>query len=148
MWTESPMNSAMAQTTPQLNPEPAGRQLLIELYGCDSTFLDSVSSVEEALVEAARAAGATIVESVFHHFSPHGVSGVVVIAESHVAVHTWPEHGYAALDVFTCGASVEPTDIMRALEKNFSAQRSESKLILRGPRVESGQEPGRTALSS
>ena len=55
------------------------------------------------MTEAAKTAGATVVKTVFHHFSPHGISGVVVIAESHLAVHTWPEHGYASIDIFTCG---------------------------------------------
>jgi len=85
-----------------------GRHLLIELYGCDSTVLDDVAGIEEYMRTAARKANSTIVNSTFHRFSPYGVSGVVVIAESHLSIHTWPEYGYAAVDIFTCGDSVDP----------------------------------------
>lgn len=85
-----------------------GRHVLAEVYGCDPGVLDDVQAVERILVRAAREAGAEIRETVFHKFSPQGVSGVVVISESHLAVHTWPELGYAAVDVFTCGERVDP----------------------------------------
>jgi len=62
--------------------------------------------LQEMLLEAARRAGATVVEKAFHQFNPYGVSGVVIIAESHLFIHTWPEHGYAAVDIFTCGDQV------------------------------------------
>ena len=71
---------------------------------------------------AAIACGATIVNSVFHTFNPHGVSGVVVIAESHLAIHTWPEYSFAAIDVFTCGQSIDPWLAIRQLKKYFKAK--------------------------
>jgi len=61
------------------------------------------------MVTAAREAKATIIESRFHQFSPFGISGVVVIAESHLTIHTWPEYGYAAVDIFTCGDTLQPS---------------------------------------
>ncbi|QQL45678.1 adenosylmethionine decarboxylase [Sulfuriroseicoccus oceanibius] len=82
---------------------PVGRHILLELSGCSAALLRSEEQLECLLVEGARAGGATVVSSHFHGFEPQGVSGVVVIAESHVTIHTWPEHGYAAVDVFTCG---------------------------------------------
>ncbi len=85
-----------------------GRHLLCELYECNPERLNSCSLVEERMHRAAVEAGATVVEQTFHKFSPHGVSGVVVIAESHLAIHTWPEYGYAAVDLFTCGEEVDP----------------------------------------
>ncbi len=85
-----------------------GQQLLVEMYGCDSAILNDVDMIEAHMLQAAEAAGATIVSKTFHHFSPHGVSGVVVIAESHLAIHTWPEFGYAAVDLFTCGETILP----------------------------------------
>jgi S-adenosylmethionine decarboxylase proenzyme len=85
-----------------------GRHLLSEFYDCDPNILNNVTLIEQVMTEAARVAGATIVQQNFHHFSPYGVSGVVVIAESHLAIHTWPEYGYAAIDLFTCGDSVDP----------------------------------------
>jgi spermidine synthase len=85
-----------------------GRHVLVEFYGCSSEVLNDVPRIESSMVSAAKEAGATIINSVFHHFSPFGVSGVVVIQESHLAIHTWPEYRYAAVDLFTCGYSVNP----------------------------------------
>ncbi|MDQ3072355.1 MAG: polyamine aminopropyltransferase [Bacteroidota bacterium] len=85
-----------------------GRHIIVEYYECSSEILSDVAAIEKAMVDAAKVAGATIINSTFHHFSPFGVSGVVVIQESHLAIHTWPEYGYAAVDIFTCGDSVNP----------------------------------------
>lgn len=91
-----------------MNTKALGRQLMVEFYGCRKDILDDENQVMSAMIDAAIASGATIVDKVFHHFSPYGVSGVVVIAESHLAIHTWPEYGYAAVDLFTCGTEVDP----------------------------------------
>ena len=80
-----------------------GRHVLLELYDCDPELLKFPPESERILLEAAAAMGATVMGSHFHAFPTHGVSGVVIIAESHLTVHTWPEHGYAAVDVFSCG---------------------------------------------
>lgn len=80
-----------------------GNHILVEFMGCDPHVMNDVSSIERDMVGAAQKAGATVINSTFHHFSPYGVSGVVVIQESHLAIHTWPEYGYAAVDLFTCG---------------------------------------------
>lgn len=85
-----------------------GRHLLVEYYDCDVDVLDSVEEIRNAMVKAAELSGATVINDTFHHFSPFGVSGVVVIAESHLAIHTWPEHKFAAVDLFTCGDDVNP----------------------------------------
>ncbi len=85
-----------------------GRHLLVEYYNCDIEYLDDVERIRQSMIEAAELSGATIISETFHHFSPHGVSGVVVIAESHLAIHTWPEHKFAAVDLFTCGDDVDP----------------------------------------
>lgn len=98
-----------------------GQHLILELYGCSAAALSSVPRVQEAMLKAARAADATIIDSIFHHFKPHGVSGVVVIAESHFAVHTWPEHGYAAVDLFTCGAGTRPWEAFKTVKRLFKA---------------------------
>ena len=86
-----------------------GKHFLLELYDCDVAALNSLPDLRENMVIAAKEAGATVVGEVFHQFSPHGVSGVVVIAESHFSIHTWPEHNYAAVDLYTCGNTVDPT---------------------------------------
>jgi len=112
-----------------------GRHLLLELYDCDRNSLNQVEYVEEALLQAAMAANATIIESKFHQFNPYGISGVVVIAESHLTIHTWPEHAYAAVDVFTCDDEMELYKIEEMLKKAFSAERSDHNLVQRGNRL-------------
>jgi len=84
------------------------------------------------MVNAALEAGAEVREVVFHKFSPQGVSGVVVISESHLAIHTWPELGYAAVDVFTCGSSVNPWDACNYLAKQFGADYVKASEVQRG----------------
>ncbi len=85
-----------------------GKHLLLELKGCNKEVLNDIGFLREALLAAAGEAGATVLGESFHQFSPQGVSGVVIIAESHLCIHTWPEYGYAAADIFTCGSSVQP----------------------------------------
>jgi S-adenosylmethionine decarboxylase proenzyme len=80
-----------------------GRHLLVEYGGCCEQMLNSRSEIEQLMRDAAEASGATIVTSTFHQFAPQGVSGVVVVEESHLSIHTWPERGYAAVDFYTCG---------------------------------------------
>ncbi|MCS7206680.1 MAG: adenosylmethionine decarboxylase [Dehalococcoidia bacterium] len=85
-----------------------GRHLILELRGCDPRLLDDLPYIRQTLLEAAQIAGATIVGQTFHKFHPVGVTGVVAIAESHLCIHTWPEYGYAAVDIFTCGERFSP----------------------------------------
>ncbi|MGI6611370.1 MAG: adenosylmethionine decarboxylase [Limnochordia bacterium] len=112
--------------------KPLGRHILCEAYGCDPEVLTSRALVETVMVDAALQAGAEIREVAFHQFSPHGVSGVVVISESHLAIHTWPEYGYAAIDVFTCGDRVDPWDACKRLLTQFGAKHSTTTEIERG----------------
>ena len=85
-----------------------GKHLLLELNGCDHKLLNDISFIKETMLAAAKASGATALGESFHQFSPQGVSGVIIIAESHLTMHTWPEHGYAGADIFTCGTRVKP----------------------------------------
>lgn len=98
-----------------------GRHILAEFYNCNSNVLNNVELIEKAMEEAAVECGATVVEKKFHMFSPYGVSGVVIISESHLAIHTWPEFGYAAVDLFTCGDSCDPMVAYEYLKDKFSA---------------------------
>jgi spermidine synthase len=109
-----------------------GKQILVEYQGCFSEILDDVSTIEKAMIQAAEEAGATVINSTFHHFSPYGVSGVVVIQESHLAIHTWPEFQYAAVDIFTCGDSVDPWKAYDLLLKAFQAKHGNAMEINRG----------------
>lgn len=101
-----------------------GRHILVEFSGCNAEVLNDVSIIERSMIEAAQIAGATVINSTFHHFSPWGVSGVVVIQESHLAIHTWPEYRYAAVDLFTCGETVDPWVSFEHLKKAFQANYS------------------------
>ena len=99
----------------------AGTHLLVDLWGARN--LDNPALIDAALCEAAETAGATILHSHFHHFTPNGgVSGVVVLAESHISIHTWPERGFAAIDIFMCGAC-DPRDAIPVIEAAFRPER-------------------------
>jgi len=109
-----------------------GNQIVAEFYDCNRNRLRDARFVENAMNEAARLAGATIVSQTFHHFSPHGVSGAVIIAESHLSIHTWPEYGYAAVDLFTCGESVDAEIAFRHLRESFKAKQVSTMEMRRG----------------
>jgi S-adenosylmethionine decarboxylase len=109
-----------------------GRHLLVEFYNCNSEVIDDESLVERHMNEAAIKAQATVVQSTFHKFAPQGVSGVVVIAESHLAIHTWPESGYVAVDLFTCGETVNPWVAFEYLKDKFEATKHETQEMVRG----------------
>ena len=92
--------------------EGLGTHIIAELFNCNAFNINNLKKVEEVLMAAAELSKATIIQPFFHKFSPYGISGVIVIAESHITIHTWPEYGYAAVDVFTCGN----LDYKRALD--------------------------------
>lgn len=118
-----------------------GRQILVEYYDCNNEVINDVSKIESMLLEATRRSNASIISHNFHKFSPHGISGTVVIAESHVAIHTWPEYGYAAVDIFTCGETIDPWVIQEYLKEGFESGNVSSMEMKRGMfRVEEGQE--------
>lgn len=110
---------------------PLGQHILLELYDCPAQLLEQPPTSEAILLAAAEKMKATVVSAHFHAFSPYGVSGVVVIAESHLTIHTWPEYGYAAVDVFSCG----PLDLEAGIEylkTAFQAKRCDTSRVPRG----------------
>ncbi len=109
-----------------------GRQILVEYYDCNSDIINDVAQIESILLEATRRSQASIISHNFHKFSPHGVSGTVVIAESHVAIHTWPEYGYAAVDIFTCGETIDPWIIQEYIKESFQSGNVSSMEMKRG----------------
>lgn len=109
-----------------------GRHLIVEYVDCDRAVLDDLSSLEKSMTQAVRLSGATIVKSSFHRYNPQGVSGVVVIAESHMSIHTWPEYGYAAVDFFTCGEECDPSLAHEYMVKALRCKSSEVKELERG----------------
>ncbi|MBI4954736.1 MAG: adenosylmethionine decarboxylase [Myxococcales bacterium] len=111
------------------------RHLIAELYGCPAERLDDLALAAEALRAAAAAIGATVVGEAFHRYAPQGVSGTLLIAESHLSLHTWPEARYAAVDIFTCGG-LDPRPGVRAVEARLGATGARWHEILRGVPVE------------
>lgn len=126
-----PLTSVDPTLRPHLR-EALGFHLLLELYDCPFDRLNDRAVVEAVVREAAVDAGVTIVESAFHEFSPHGVSGVLVIAESHISIHTWPEKGYAAVDLFTCGERPVLERAAANLVQRLGATTHAARLIERG----------------
>ena len=111
---------------------PFASQMLIELHGCKAELLNDSEALKDLLLEAVRRGHGTIVTDVFHTFSPCGVSGVIVIAESHVAIHTWPEHGYAAVDIFSCGTKLGHATIRDWIAAGMGATDVECRELTRG----------------
>ncbi len=109
-----------------------GRHLLVELHDCDKEALNDLSLLREVMVSAAVDCGAVVLGESFHRFSPQGVSGVVVIAESHLSIHTWPEYGYAAADIFTCGTAVRPEVAAQTLIARLGCRNPSLTEIQRG----------------
>ncbi len=112
-----------------------GRHLLLELNDCAPEALNDLDYLKDALLTAARESGATVLGESFHRFSPQGVSGVVIISESHMSIHTWPEYGYAAADIFTCGDTVQPEKAARIIIEKLGAGNPSINEIQRGPSV-------------
>lgn len=110
-----------------------GRQLIIEFNDCNRKTINDIEAVEKHLLEAVRLSGATVIEPFFHRFPQGGVSGIVVVAESHFSIHTWPEIGYAALDIFTCSETVDDEKALDYLKTQFEAKHCSTVLIKRGP---------------
>lgn len=105
---------------------------LLEFYDCEPDRLRHARSVRSMLRAAVLVGGGTIVKSVFHNFSPYGVSGVIVITESHVTIHTWPEHAYAAVDIFSCSRKLDHDAIREQLKRALQARRVSGKSLRRG----------------
>ena len=110
---------------------------------CDRRALDDLELVRDTLVEAAYRLGATVLDVATHKFAPVGVTAIVMISESHLSVHTWPEHGYAAMDIFTCSKSMQPADVVGFLSARLRAGNVQTVEVNRGilPMVRAGR-PG------
>src|SRR3989442_4129505 len=109
-----------------------GRHLLVEWFDCDPDVINNLEAVKGALIEAAKRAQATIVDVVFPELNPFGISGVVVIAESHLSIHTWPEYRYAAVDIFSCGDVLQPDVAASYLVEQFPSERTSIVEMQRG----------------
>jgi S-adenosylmethionine decarboxylase len=110
---------------------PVGIHCILELYGCPATLLNDAAFIQQTLREGAEWAESTLIDEVAHQFHPHGVTALALLAESHISIHTWPETGYAAADIFTCGAHTKPEKACQYFVKMFQA---DQHLLLKLPR--------------
>ncbi|MCO6040488.1 adenosylmethionine decarboxylase [Thermococcus alcaliphilus] len=115
-----------------------GYHYVVEASGCDPEVLKDPNKIREIFLEAAKVGNMEVKASYFFRFSPTGVSGVVIVAESHISVHTWPEEGYAALDVYTCGEKADPEKAVDYILEKFKAQYAHVSEVKRGIKEEEG----------
>ena len=113
------------------------KHLLLELKDCNTELLNNIEYLKNVLTEVAVQIGATVIKDSFYQFSPQGISGVIIIAESHISIHTWPEHNYAAVDVFTCGEVIEPRDAVKPLADKLKARSTSYIELKRGIMIKS-----------
>ena len=109
-----------------------GLHLLLELKECNPRLLNDMDFIRQALINTAHDVGATVVGQSFHRFSPQGVTGILAIAESHISIHTWPEFGYAAADIFACGSSFRPKEAAEILVERLESKNPDIIEVRRG----------------
>ena len=122
-WAQS---ASIAQTTTSVHTEntaPVGKHCILELYDCSRSKLDDEAFLRSTITAAVQRAGATLLQLISHHFEPQGITALALLAESHLSIHTWPESGYAAVDVFTCGDHTMPERACRVLIEQLEAGR-------------------------
>ena len=129
-WHES-CKSNNTETLHTVTSQNVGRHCILELYQCDHAKLNDEAFIRTTITSSAKIAGATLIHLVTHSFKPQGVTGVALLAESHISIHTWPEIGYAAIDVFTCGDHTMPEKACKLLFKHFLAKHFSFKNITR-----------------
>ncbi|KGP71725.1 adenosylmethionine decarboxylase [Pontibacillus yanchengensis] len=109
-----------------------GRHVIAELWDCNIDKLNDMNLIEQIFVDAALKSGAEVREVAFHKFAPHGVSGVVIISESHLTIHSFPEHGYASIDVYTCGDRIDPNVAAQYIAEALESKSKETVEVPRG----------------
>jgi S-adenosylmethionine decarboxylase len=119
-----------------LEQSPVGTHCILELHGCSFAILNDVLFVRNAVKRASSQGLATLLKLTSHKFEPHGVTAVGLLAESHLSIHTWPEHGYAAIDIFTCGEDADPRQACTYLVNRFGAREHKLLVLRRGMGVE------------
>ena len=129
-WYDSCISNDIETILPD-SSENIGRHCILELYQCDHEKLNDEAFVRTIMTSSAKIAGATLINLVTHSFKPQGVTGLALLAESHISIHTWPEIGYAAIDVFTCGDHTMPEKACKLFFKDFLAKNFSFKNIAR-----------------
>lgn len=113
-------------------PQRLGYHYIAELWGCPREILDDRIRLQNFSIQAAKVARVTVLHSQFHQFSPQGVTGLLLLSESHLSLHTWPEHGYCAVDLFTCGDAKAGREAILELSTCLGANRIELQIVGRG----------------
>ncbi|BAZ37276.1 S-adenosylmethionine decarboxylase proenzyme [Calothrix sp. NIES-4101] len=116
---------------PQDPQVPVGTHCMLELYGCPADLLNDIEFIKQTLADAAAIARSTLLERIAHQFHPQGVTALALLAESHISIHTWPENGYIAADVFTCGEHTTPVEACEFIARAF---KSSKHLLMKLPR--------------
>lgn len=129
--SDVPSNLSSGSPT-DLSGIPVGKHCILELLGCPSDQLNDVAHIEAALREAALVAKSTLLKQVSYQFEPCGVTALALLAESHISVHTWPESGYVAIDVFTCGQHTQPEQACHYLVEAFQSSQHSLTTLNRG----------------
>ena len=109
-----------------------GTHVLVDLHGCPSKLLEHVEFISESMYEAAKKSKATIVGKFFKQFDPYGVSGVIIIGESHLSIHTWPEYNLASIDYFSCSKNIDIAAAIEHLKKVLQAENIDTVEVIRG----------------
>ncbi len=122
-WLDERSLEAVSASDSANATDMVGKHCILELYGCDKGKLNDESFLRTAVTKAARLSGATLLNLITHQFVPQGVTGLALLAESHISIHTWPEIGYAAVDVFTCGDHTMPEKACKILSEEFNSNR-------------------------
>ncbi len=117
-----------------INPkeDALGKHLIAEFYNCCEDSIDNIDFVRDSMIEAAKIAKATIVAEKFHKFYPYGVSGIVIISESHLSIHAWKEYKYCAIDIFVCDTSLKLDEAISYLKAQLKSKKVEYYTIARG----------------
>jgi len=129
-WSES-CDANEKETINTISSKHIGRHCILELYECDKAKLNDEAFIRTTITSSAKVAGATLINLVTHSFNPQGVTGLALLAESHISIHTWPEIGYAAIDVFTCGEHTMPEKACKLLSNYLSAKQFSFKSLER-----------------
>ena len=129
-WGDAQINPVSSSASTSAT-DMVGKHCILELYDCDHSKLDDEAFLRTTITTAAKRAGATLLNLITHRFEPQGVTGLALLAESHISIHTWPESGYAAVDVFTCGDHTMPEQACAVMRDGLKARRHALRSFLR-----------------
>lgn len=109
-----------------------GKHTLTDIYDVKNNCLDNIEEIKKIILESCKESNLHVVEFTFHKFEPYGLSGICILKESHLAIHTWPEYNFASIDAFTCGTMMNPTKVCNIIAKKLQSNNVETKEFDRG----------------